>query len=101
MQKYITFAFHILKYKTYSIMSEVAAKVTAIIIDKLGLSEGQITPEANFTTDLGADSLDIVELIMAFEKAFEISIPDEDSEHINTVGQAVDYLQKRLHSKTV
>ena len=75
-------------------MADVAARVHKIIIDKLGVDEADVTREANFTNDLGADSLDTVELIMEFEKEFEISIPDEQAENIQTVGQAVDYLEK-------
>ena len=72
------------------------AKVKEIIIDKLGVEESQITPEASFTNDLGADSLDIVELVMGFESAFQISIPDEDAEKIGTVGDAVSYLNEKV-----
>lgn len=72
------------------------AKVKEIIIDKLGVEESQITPEASFTNDLGADSLDIVELVMGFESAFQISIPDEDAEKISTVGAAVSYLNEKV-----
>ena len=75
---------------------DVATKVKEIIIDKLGVEESQITPEASFTNDLGADSLDIVELVMGFESAFQISIPDEDAEEIGTVGDAVKYLSEKL-----
>lgn len=75
---------------------DVEAKVKEIIIDKLGVEESQITPEASFTNDLGADSLDIVELVMGFESAFQISIPDEDAEKIGTVGDAVNYLKDRV-----
>tara|TARA_B100000683_G_scaffold169021_1_gene162894 strand:- start:414 stop:650 length:237 start_codon:yes stop_codon:yes gene_type:complete len=75
-------------------MSEIAAKVKEIIVDKLGVDESEITPEASFTNDLGADSLDTVELIMEFEKEFETSIPDEEAENIATVGQAIDFLEK-------
>ncbi|MCZ6704062.1 MAG: acyl carrier protein [Ignavibacteria bacterium] len=71
-------------------------KVKEIIIDKLGVEESQITPEASFTNDLGADSLDIVELVMGFESAFQISIPDEDAEKITTVGAAVSYLNEKV-----
>ena len=74
-------------------MADVAARVHKIIIDKLGVDEADVTREANFTNDLGADSLDTVELIMEFEKEFEISIPDEQAENIQTVGQAIDYLE--------
>jgi len=72
------------------------AKVKEIIIDKLGVEESQITPEASFTNDLGADSLDIVELVMGFESAFQISIPDEDAEKIGTVGDAITYLNEKV-----
>jgi len=78
-------------------MSEIAQKVKQIIIDKLGVEESEVTPEASFTNDLGADSLDTVELIMEFEKEFNISIPDEQAETITTVGQAVSYLEE--HAK--
>ena len=75
---------------------DVESKVKAIIVDKLGVDESEVTPEANFTNDLGADSLDTVELIMEFEKEFDISIPDEDAEKIATVGNAIDYLQDKV-----
>lgn len=75
---------------------DVEAKVKEIIMDKLGVEDSQITPEASFTNDLGADSLDIVELVMGFESAFQISIPDEDAEKIGTVGDAVSYLQQKI-----
>jgi len=75
-------------------MSEIAQKVKQIIIDKLGVEESEVTPEASFTNDLGADSLDTVELIMEFEKEFNISIPDEQAETITTVGQAIAYLDE-------
>ncbi len=76
-------------------MSEIADKVKKIIVDKLGVDESEVTPEASFTNDLGADSLDTVELIMEFEKEFDISIPDEQAEHIQTVGNAVEYLESQ------
>ena len=75
-------------------MSSVAEKVKKIIVDKLGVDESEVTDEASFTNDLGADSLDTVELIMEFEKEFDISIPDEEAENIQTVGQAVAYVEK-------
>jgi len=75
---------------------DVESKVKAIIVDKLGVDESEVTPEANFTNDLGADSLDTVELIMEFEKEFDISIPDEDAEKIATVGNAIDYLEEKV-----
>jgi acyl carrier protein len=74
-------------------MSNVASKVKQIIVDKLGVEESEVTPEASFTQDLGADSLDTVELIMEFEKEFNVSIPDEQAEKIQTVGQAIEYLE--------
>jgi acyl carrier protein len=77
-------------------MSEIAEKVKAIIIDKLGVEESEVTAEASFTNDLGADSLDTVELIMEFEKEFNISIPDEQAENIGTVGDAVSYLEQNV-----
>ncbi len=73
-------------------MSNIADRVKSIIVEKLGVEESEVTPEASFTNDLGADSLDTVELIMELEKAFNISIPDEEAEKIGTVGQAIDYL---------
>lgn len=73
-------------------MSNISEKVTKIIVDKLGVDESEVTAEASFTNDLGADSLDTVELIMEFEKEFDISIPDENAEKIQTVGDAVEYL---------
>lgn len=78
------------------IKMDTQAKVKEIIMDKLGVEESQITPEASFINDLGADSLDIVELVMAFEQAFNIQIPDEDSEKIQTVGDVYKYLEEKL-----
>jgi acyl carrier protein len=75
---------------------DVEAKVKEIIMDKLGVEESQIAPAASFINDLGADSLDIVELVMGFESAFQISIPDEDAEKIGTVGDAISYLKEKL-----
>jgi acyl carrier protein len=77
-------------------MAEVDAKIKEIIVNKLGVDESQITPEASFTNDLGADSLDTVELVMEFEKAFNVQIPDEDAEKIATVGDAIQYMQSKL-----
>lgn len=77
-------------------MADVDAKVKEIIVSKLGVDEAQITPEASFTNDLGADSLDTVELVMEFEKAFNIQIPDEDAEKISTVGDAINYLKSKI-----
>lgn len=73
-------------------MEEVASKVKSIIVYKLGVEESEVTPEASFANDLGADSLDTVELIMEFEKAFGITIPDEVAEKIVTVQDAIDYI---------
>ena len=82
---------NILKVK---IMSEIESKVKAIIVDKLGVDEAEVKPEASFTNDLGADSLDTVELIMEFEKEFSISIPDDKAEKIATVGDAISYIEE-------
>ena len=75
-------------------MSEIESKVKAIIVDKLGVDEAGVKPEASFTNDLGADSLDTVELIMEFEKEFGISIPDDKAETIQTVGDAIAYIEE-------
>ena len=75
-------------------MSEIASRVKAIIVDKLGVEESEVTNEASFTNDLGADSLDTVELIMEFEKEFGISIPDDKAETIQSVGDAIKYIQE-------
>jgi acyl carrier protein len=75
-------------------MSDIQTKVTAIIVDKLGVDASEVTADASFTNDLGADSLDTVELIMEFEREFNISIPDDQAENIGTVGQAVEYITK-------
>ena len=74
-------------------MADVAEKVKSIIVDKLGVDAGEITNEASFTNDLGADSLDTVELIMEFEKEFDIQIPDDKAEAISTVGDAIKFIQ--------
>ena len=75
-------------------MSDVASKVKAIIVDKLGVDEGEVTNEASFTNDLGADSLDTVELIMEFEKEFDLAIPDDQAEKISTVGEAIKHIEE-------
>ena len=75
-------------------MSAIEEKVKAIIVDKLGVDETEVKPEASFTNDLGADSLDTVELIMEFEKEFNISIPDDKPEKISTVGDAIAYIEE-------
>ncbi|MEE0972970.1 MAG: acyl carrier protein [Paludibacteraceae bacterium] len=77
-------------------MSEVAAKVKAIIVEKLGVDENEVVESASFTNDLGADSLDTVEMIMDFEKEFGITIPDEAAEEISTVGDAITYIENKL-----
>ena len=78
-------------------MAAIDEKVKQIVVEQLGVDEAEVTPTASFADDLGADSLDQVELVMAFEEAFEIEIPDEDAEKIRTVQDAIDYIQK--HSK--
>jgi acyl carrier protein len=78
-------------------MASVEERVKQIIVEQLGVDEGEVTPTASFVDDLGADSLDTVELVMAFEEAFGIEIPDEDAEKIATVKDAIDYIEK--HSK--
>jgi len=77
-------------------MSDVAAKVKAIIVDKLGVDESEVTDEASFTNDLGADSLDTVELIMEFEKEFDLAIPDDQAEKIATVGEAIQHIEEAI-----
>ena len=75
-------------------MSDVTTKVKAIIVDKLGVDEAEVTTAASFTDDLGADSLDTVELIMEFEKEFDIQIPDDKAEKITTVGDAISFIKE-------
>ncbi|HNV62200.1 MAG TPA: acyl carrier protein [Candidatus Cloacimonas acidaminovorans] len=77
-------------------MMDIEAKVKQIVVDKLGVEESQVVPSANFIEDLRADSLDTVELVMAFEEEFGITIPDEDQDKLRTVGQAIDYLKEKL-----
>lgn len=78
-------------------MSDIKARVVSIIVDKLGVEESEVTQEASFTNDLGADSLDTVELIMEFEKEFNIAIPDDQAETIQTVGAAVSYIEEHAN----
>ncbi|MCI6769976.1 MAG: acyl carrier protein [Candidatus Cryptobacteroides sp.] len=78
---------------------EIVNQVKAIIVDKLGAEESEVTESANFTNDLGADSLDTVELIMEFERVFDIKIPDEDGGQISTVGDAIAYVENKLSQK--
>ena len=91
-QRRLFFSLHSFNQKKIN-MSEIAAKVKAIIVDKLGVDESEVTAEASFTNDLGADSLDTVELIMEFEKEFDIAIPDDQAEKISTVGDAIAYIE--------
>ena len=76
-------------------MSDITSRVKAIIADKLDVEETEVTPEASFTNDLGADSLDTVELIMAFEEEFDVEIPDEDAQKIKTVKDVIDYINAK------
>jgi len=78
-------------------MSDVKSKVVSIIVDKLGVEESEVANEASFTNDLGADSLDTVELIMEFEKEFNIAIPDDQAENIQTVGDAISYIEENAN----
>lgn len=80
-------------------MSDTAEKVKKIVIEHLGVEEAKVTTEASFIDDLGADSLDTVELVMAFEEAFDLNIPDEDSEKIKTVKDAIDYIDAKAAKK--
>jgi acyl carrier protein len=77
-------------------MSDISSKVKSIIVDKLGVEEKEVTPTASFTNDLGADSLDTVELVMAIEEAFNIEIPDETAEQISNLQQAVDFIRQKV-----
>jgi acyl carrier protein len=77
-------------------MEDIASKVTAIIVDKLGVDESEVRPDASLTNDLGADSLDTVELIMEFENRFGIAIPDNIAEKISTVGDAIKYIEDNV-----
>ena len=88
------FSLHTVIIKKKLEMSEIKAKVISIIVDKLGVEESEVNHEASFTNDLGADSLDTVELIMEFEKEFNIAIPDDQAEKIQTVGEAVRYIEE-------
>ncbi len=81
-------------------MASIEEKVKQLIVEQLGVDEAEVTPTASFIEDLGADSLDIVELVMTFEESFEIEIPDEDAEKIHTVKDSVDYIQSHVKSST-
>ena len=78
-------------------MSEIADKVKSIVVEQLGVAEDQVTPEAKFVEDLGADSLDQVELVMALEEAFDAEIPDEEAEKLTTVGDAIAYIESKAN----
>jgi acyl carrier protein len=80
--------------------ADIERKVKAIIYDKLGANEKIITPQSSFINDLGADSLDLVELVMEFEKEFNIAIPDDEEEKITTVGEAIEYIKKNIEQRT-
>jgi acyl carrier protein len=95
IQKVLIFAWNFKNLNSKD-MSDIASKVKSIIVEKLGVDESEVTPEASFTNDLGADSLDTVELIMELEKEFNVSIPDEQAENITTVGQAIGYLEEHV-----
>ena len=77
-------------------MSEIKDKIVSIIVDKLGVEPAEVTNEASFTNDLGADSLDTVELIMEFEKEFDLAIPDDQAEKISTVGEAISHIEEAI-----
>lgn len=79
-------------------MEDIASKITLILIDKLGLAETEITPDANLSKDLGIDSLDYAELVMEFEQAFDIRIPDNDAEELTTVEATIEYVKKKIKS---
>jgi len=78
-------------------MQDVPKRVTEILVEKLGIAESEITPEANFVKDLGIDSLDYAEIVMEFEQSFDIRIPDEDAEKMQTYGQAVKYIESKVN----
>ncbi len=80
-------------------VKEIEAKIKEIIVEQLNVDESEVTPDASFIDDLGADSLDIVELVMAIEEAFDIEIPDEDAEKIRTVKDAIEYVKNKLEEK--
>lgn len=80
-------------------MQDIPQKVTKILTEKLGIAASEITPEANFVKDLGIDSLDYAEIVMEFEQAFDIRIPDDDAEKLQTYGQAVNYIQDKVSKK--
>ena len=77
-------------------MQDVQKRISSILVEKLGIHESEITPDASFVKDLGIDSLDYAELVMEFEQTFDIKIPDDDAEKMQTIGQAVDYIESKL-----
>lgn len=81
-------------------MPNVSKRVTAILVEKLGIAESEITPDANFVKDLGIDSLDYAEIVMEFEQAFDIRIPDDDAEKLQTFGEAVRYIEGKIGQRT-
>jgi len=88
--------FFIINETASTMANDIQETVTSIIVEKLGVDESDVTPDASITNDLGADSLDTVELIMEFEKEFDLTIPDEEAEEIATVGDAIDYLEEKV-----
>lgn len=80
-------------------MPDIPKKVAQILVDKLGIAESEITPDANFVKDLGIDSLDYAEIVMEFEQSFDIRIPDDDAEKLQTFGEAVKYIENKIDSK--
>lgn len=94
MHGFFNYEYNYKHFKKVTIMSDIEARVKAIIVEKLGVDEAEVKPEASFTNDLGADSLDTVELIMDFEKEFGISIPDDKAENISTVSDAITYIEE-------
>lgn len=80
-------------------MQDIPRKVAQILVDKLGIAESEITPDANFVKDLGIDSLDYAEIVMEFEQSFDIRIPDDDAEKLQTFGEAVRYIESKLASR--
>ncbi len=87
-----------IEYSKQEVMSTITERVTKIIADKLVIDASEVTTEANFKQDLGADSIDLVELIMEFEREFELSIPDEKAEEIQTVGNAIHFLEDAINA---
>ncbi len=77
---------------------QIQNQITQILVDKLGIAQTEVTPEANFIKDLGIDSLDYAELVMEFEQTFNIRIPDEDAEQLQTINQAINYIEKKMNS---